>query len=226
MIGIAFLSASTQNAEQLNGNLRGAIVMGDIESVRALISAGADVNHRFKMGSSKDLTPLFLAVQLGHADICELIIDVGALVNAEIKAIGKGATLMHVAAASPAGNKAVINLLVAHGLDVNSKRKNLRAPAWLAVMKGTVEALDALIENGADVNVTYQSNFGIWTSPLHEAVLNNSKEKVALLIKGGAKVNALTSTGETPLDQAINNRRTEITAMLRENGATTNREKK
>jgi ankyrin repeat protein len=47
----------------------------------------------------------------------------------------------------------------------------------------------------------------------------HEKEKVELLIKGGANVNVLSShPGETPLDMAINNGRTEIADLLREHG--------
>ena len=227
MIGIALLSGSTQDVEQINGNLRGAIIKGDLEYIRTLISAGADVNHRFKIGRSKDLTPLYLAVGFGHADICQLLIDAGALVKVEIKATGKGSTLMHVAAASPSGNKAVINLLVANGLDANIKSKKLLPPVCLAVLKGTVEALEALIENGADLNVYYpwSGPGATMLTPLHDAVLNDWQERAALLIKGGANVNALSGNGESPLDMAMNNGRPEIEKLLREHGAITHKKR-
>jgi ankyrin repeat protein len=221
-----FLAASTQDVQELNKNLEGAILAGDVDKVRTMISAGADVNHRFNVLRSKDLTPLFWAVQFGNPDICQLLIDAGALVKVEIKATGKGSTLMHVAAASPAGNKAVINLLVTNGLDANVKRKGLMTPLCLAVSRGTVEALEALIENGADVNVTYPyaiASSSIELTPLHEAVLNDKKDKAELLIKGGANVNALSSNGETPLDMAINNGRTEIADLLKERGGISKR---
>jgi ankyrin repeat protein len=226
IIAAPFLTASTQDVEKLNRNLEGSILKGDVENVRTLISAGADVNHRFNVLRSKDLTPLFWAVQFGHADICQLLIDAGALVKVEFKATGKSSTLMHVAAASPSGNKAVVNLLVANGLDVNVKRKGLLTPLCLAVLRGTVEALEALIENGADPNVTFTDwivSSSIEKTPLHEAVLKDKKEVAELLIKGGANVNALSSTGETPLDMAINNSRTEIANLLREHGGISKR---
>ena len=221
-----FLTASAQDIEKLNSNLTGAILRGDMENVRTLRSAGADVNHRFNFGRRKDLTPLFFAVLFGHADICQLLIDAGALVKVEIKAIGKGSTLMHVAAASPSGNKAVVNLLVANGLDVNVKRKRLLlTPLCLAVRRGTVEALAALIENGADANVTWiDPAYGnSRLTPLHDAVLEDKKDMAELLIKGGAWVNALSSGGQTPLDTAITNGRMEIANLLREHGGISNR---
>ena len=61
---------------------------------------------------------------------------------------------------------------------------------------------------------------------MHDAASNGHKEIVELLIANGADVNATTNRGETPLDWAINHKRTEIADFLRKHGGKTGEELK
>jgi hypothetical protein len=53
----------------------------EIENVRKLISASADVNEKFNFGATGKITALFLAVMLGRTKICNVLIDSGADVH-------------------------------------------------------------------------------------------------------------------------------------------------
>ena len=65
-------------------------------------------------------------------------------------------------------------------------------------MSGEKEAVELLLDNGADVNV--KDEYG--STPLHDASLGKHNEVVELLISRGADVNAKRKDGDTPLDKA------------------------
>lgn len=54
--------------------LNQAIKNGNVEAVKSIILAGANVNDKTKNG----WTPLHLAVKRGHAKIIKILIDAGA----------------------------------------------------------------------------------------------------------------------------------------------------
>ena len=78
----------------------------DITEIRALITAGADVNVRNKY----DVTPLFTASCYGHIEIVKLLLANKANVNF---ALTDGRTSLFVA--SQTGHKRIVELLKQHG---------------------------------------------------------------------------------------------------------------
>ena len=62
-----------------------------------------------------------------------------------------------------------------------------------------------------------------WT-PLHKAAYEGYREIVELLIAKGADVNAKNRYGTTPLDDAIQQKRTETADLLRKHGGKTGEE--
>jgi len=212
---VTFLAATVQKDEDLNKDLRGAILFGNIDEVKRLIKAGVDVSKKFNLGASRNITPLYFAVSLGQADIGKLLIDAGADVNIKFE----GVNLLHVAALY-GGNKAVAELLIAKGLDVNQKctasgkAKDI-TPLHAAAGKDKIEVAEVLIKNGAELDAkVFQNHY----TPLHVAARNNKKAVAELLIAKGAEVNAKTKYGETSLDLAISNGNEELADLLRKHG--------
>jgi len=64
-----FLTANSQEVEEHGKKWINAIMFGKIDEVNKLIEAGVDVNKRFDLGASRDITPLYFAVLMGDADI-------------------------------------------------------------------------------------------------------------------------------------------------------------
>jgi len=92
-----------------------------------------------------------------------------------------GMTLLHFAA-EYAGNARLIKLFHKWGADVNAKAYGV-SPLHSAVMVGIVDAVEALLECGADVNIRGIGGL----TPLHAACKENSSlEIVKILIKNGA----------------------------------------
>jgi ankyrin repeat protein len=70
-----------------------------------------------------------------------------------------------------------------------------------AVRQGNLEAVKALLANGADVNDSTDTDH---TTPLLEATINGQFDVALLLIDKGADVNKVAKTGFTPLYATIN----------------------
>jgi len=212
---VTSLTAISQETEENGKKWTRAIMFGKIDEVNQLIQAGVDVNVRFDLGASRDITPLYFAVLMGNTDIAKLLIDAGADVDINFK----GVNLLHVSGLY-AGNKAVTELLIANGLDVNAKsmasgETKDATPLHAAAGKGNIEVAEVLIRNGAKLEAKLSQN---QNTPLHLAVRNNQKAAVALLIDEGAEVNAKTRYGENPLDLGISKGHDEIVDLLRKHG--------
>src|SRR5262245_1743987 len=114
---------------------------GDIAAIAAALDAGANVND-FDVFA----TPLYYAVNKQHLDAAKLLIERGADVNAGTK-IGDTPLMAAVA------RKRIefITLLLAHGANPNSIVGNQTA-LHVAVTRGCLDCVTALVEAGADVN--------------------------------------------------------------------------
>ncbi len=110
------------------------------------------------------------------------------------------------------GNIKVVKQHLDAGTDVDAKDTNGWTPLHLAALNGQKETTEILIAEGADVNT------GDKITPLHYAAQYGEMEIVELLISKGADVNAKGDAGDTPLDWAIQLKRTEISDLLRKHG--------
>lgn len=147
---------------QLGVQLVEAIDEGYPDSIRALVTAGADVN-RYVPG---DGTPLVQAARLGDVRTARLLIANGADVNQA--APGDGNPLIMAAAH---GRLEMVELLVEAGADVNGFVRHDETPLINAARGGDVTVVAYLIERGADPNLAVPSGnrLGEMRSPLSMA---------------------------------------------------------
>jgi ankyrin repeat protein len=219
ILAMTFLAAASQELEEMNIKLNGAITFGKLDEAKRLVKAGVDVNKKFDIGENRGFTPLILAAFFGEAEIAKVLIDAGADINEKTSA---GLTILHCVAMSPAGNKAVAELLIAKGLDVNAKYTTKRStesqggtPLHAAVAKDNIEVAEVLIKNGAELNAKLSNDHH---TPLHLVARYGHKAAAGLLIAKGADVNAKGTRGETPLDLAISKGHKELVDLLRKHG--------
>ena len=186
-----------------------AVTKGQAKAVRALIAAGVAVNAKDDSG----VTPLRKAIDEGHAEIAQALIDAGADVKGDygstllLIAINKGhAEIALALIAAGAEVNAAINrirhgntyIFVDAGAEVNAKINGGRGETLLqrAIFNGHAEIALALIGAGADVNTggnTYHGN-----TPLNTAIYVGHAELVLALIGAGADVNAKLRSSSTP----------------------------
>jgi len=103
---------------KLNKQLLEAAANGNIEEVKTLIAAGADVNT-----SNDKTTPLYYAVGEGHTTIVNKLIAAGADVN-----FVDGSSQTHLHMAARFGYIEAARALIAAGADVNALNSSEKTP--------------------------------------------------------------------------------------------------
>ena len=88
LLTLFFPQAATNPKQELNDQLFEAVRKGDVAAVTAALDKGADVNAKFRYGS----TALFKAAERGNAEITKILLDRGA--DVKVKDTFYGATAM------------------------------------------------------------------------------------------------------------------------------------
>lgn len=155
---------------------------GDVETVKKLISEGADVNAKGSFG-----TALHWAAMNGHAEVVEALISAGADTEALSEQLG-----MPIHVATRRDHPDVVKKLIDTGADINARTREQFTPLHFAALDGRLESAEVLIANGADVNAIADAPGNtLWglgeTIALHLAINNGHQEIAAILRSAGAK---------------------------------------
>lgn len=159
------------------------IIMRTLDS--QVINKGANVNAKDKFGR----TPLRGAARLGKTRNIDVLLKNGANVNQKDNS-GENALFWAVRRID------ALRMLIAAGADLESKTDSFhwsRTVLHVAATSGLTEAVELLLEEGANVNV--QNKFGF--TPLMNAVAFDHIETVKILLKHGADVNIKNKKGKT-----------------------------
>jgi uncharacterized protein len=206
--------------------LHWAVRADDLEMVRLLLAAGADV----KTATREGVTPLSLAAVNGSVRMTEVLLEAGANANASMP---EGETILMTAART--GRPEVIETLLRHGADVNARENWFGETALIwAAAENHAEAVRVLVAHGADVNLRSKAldvprrrngqsilPLGSWT-PLMYAARQGALDATTSLIAAGADMNLIDPDGATALVLAIINANYDVASALVEKGADPN----
>ncbi len=174
-IAIALFTFLVSSSVAFAGPLHEATRDGDLEQVRALIDAGADLDAQGDNGE----TALNAAILKGHVSVAGLLIDRGADLGARNRG---GFTALHAAAYANAVE--IAERLLGKGADVNDQQNKAGGTALsVASEEGHAGVVKVLIDRGADLEAGERNGY----TPLTRALWRGHKEVVALLQKSGAK---------------------------------------
>ncbi len=221
----------------------GDVGRGDTQAVKAYLDKGGNVNLQDEPG----MTPLHHAVNGNwngtNFDTIKLLIDKGANVNA---IDDTHHTPLHMC-----NNKEIAELLIDKGANVNAKTRRSGVTPLFKATHGAAQGASksykkylgltkVLLVKGADVNVKRKTGSMIKDDEpyrdksedtvLHQVVRSYSEkhamEVAKLLITHGASIDERNIIGNTPLDEALLNKRSKTAEHLREHGAKTGEELK
>ncbi|KAH7418982.1 ankyrin repeat-containing domain protein [Cadophora sp. MPI-SDFR-AT-0126] len=164
-----------------------AVRKGHEELVRYFISNGVDIDGMGELRSTEEWTPLALAAHKGNEHLVQVLLDLGASVEAEA---GLHVTPLIAAIDSDHSNQKVLEMLLAAGSDANelvtpgSKEKSGCA-LIAAIRRGDIQAVKLLLDHGADPNTVN----GDECTPLMTAVRLQNEAIIDILMERGADVN-------------------------------------
>ncbi|KAG6362578.1 hypothetical protein INS49_007670 [Diaporthe citri] len=199
--------------------LRAATIGGHSDIVRLLMSHGADIN--LKAGTQQSSLPddesrspsaLQLAVASGDMDTVNALLEAGAVVDEDCRAIvqmlvdnGADPNIDECAFGKPLhiacliGSTAIVTMLLDVGADVNAANGYFGTPLFAAMHGEHSDVVSLLLEHGADVNYVHQAH----GTPLHFACAIDNGAMTRRLLQHGASVAMPNQAGQTPLTLAL-----------------------
>jgi ankyrin repeat protein len=222
----------TGHKSQKSKNLIDAVIGNNLSLVNDLISQGVRLDSK----SDKGLTALYEAVQCSYEEIALVLIEAGANINVrdrrgnsilmeaikrnqkrvvqQLLSRGVGIHVRNKARynalmiAAALSSSDVIRELVAHGANI---KENDFESLGQAVAFKNIEAIQTLLELGADPNACIDSN---GNTLLMTAVLQKCTEAVEILISNNANLKAVNIDGQSVLDLSKSLRLRKITQIL------------
>ena len=148
------------------------------------------------------------AVQGGHLEVLDLLLDAGA---------NPGSAICDdiVTEAARTGNVVTVKKLIKAGAPVRLGDPYLGNALHAACARGNLELIKLLLDCGYDINY-HSERFG---TPLSRALLLNDINVVRFLLQNGADVNPAVEDRLSPLETAVCHASLETCMFLLENGA-------
>ncbi|MBS1794449.1 MAG: ankyrin repeat domain-containing protein [Acidobacteria bacterium] len=172
-----------------NRRLHAAVAAGELAIVKDLIVKGADVDApNFYYGS---VTPLFIAVEHGHTEIAEMLLDFGAKINARDDK--RQTPLMRL---DDDATPELAELLIKYGAKVRLVDEEGNNALILAARDARPEVLAVLIRHSDKIDARNDAG----RTALMEAADADNLENVRALLDAGADARLKDKTGKTAFD--------------------------
>ena len=164
-----------------------AIYSNQVDSVKRLISNGADVNYVVQYFNSDFRLPVLdVAIRIQNKELVKLLLSTNKIQNLS-------ASLLTASADS---SVAIVELLIKYGANPNDSFLNDYGPLIMATNFGSLEVVKCLLNHGADIN--HPRSGGM--TPLMFAAFNGNFEKAKFLLVKGAYKNARDESGKRAYD--------------------------
>ncbi|CAK4305486.1 unnamed protein product [Aphanomyces euteiches] len=174
---------------------------GHLEHVQEKLARGVSINAKH---SSKNKTPLALAVQRGHSSIVNVLRG------------SQKYTADDFVEAARRGELGDIEAMISWGMAVDIQNKYGVSALAFAVDQSHVDIARYLLANGADPNGSTRYGASVWLT----AIDKGNIDIVILFLRAGASANVTDpDDGSTPLHIAACRGYADIAALLIENGA-------
>ncbi|RMH15716.1 MAG: hypothetical protein D6698_10835 [Gammaproteobacteria bacterium] len=188
-----------------------AVMKNRLKSVKALLTAGAEVNLVNRQGRSA----LHYAVELPSTAITRLLLKKGAKSSFSDR---NGNTPIHLTVQENRPKQLSLLLKAGAAGVIDKANKSGKTPLVLAVEKNLPGMVEMLLDAGADPEQTTRNR----RSLVQLAAEHGGTEILALLKKHGVSLTAPVVTGNTPLMLATANGHVETMAYLIQNGVDVN----
>ncbi|XP_063779984.1 transient receptor potential cation channel subfamily A member 1 isoform X2 [Pseudophryne corroboree] len=204
--------ASVLNAVDYKGctPLHWAIVKNQIDSVKVLLSRGADPN----ILNYYRLSPLHAAVHLHHNSIVEVLLNHNAT-NINLEGDLGNTPIMQACAKD---NSEALLMLFNHGAKLCKRNKIGCFPIHMTAFAGSLNCMDLILKKGEELNFSIEDHINFTdnekSSPLHVAVQNGRLEIVKACIGYGAKIDLKQNDNATALHFAATQGATEIVKFM------------
>lgn len=167
----------------------------DIETVRGLLSSGADPNNELARNQFCQQVPIHYAAQHNHLEAAEVLINEGAA-DPNLATDAQN-TALHLAAEQ--GHEHMTALLLRNKADVNATTLSYWTALHWASCRGRRKVVELLLQAGAPVDAVTK----LVETPLHLACANGHEETAVRLLNAGAGLMAKTGGGMLPYDLAM-----------------------
>ncbi|MDD9899835.1 MAG: ankyrin repeat domain-containing protein [Alphaproteobacteria bacterium] len=193
--------------------LYAAVKKGGRAATALLITAGAKIDARNETG----YTPLMVAASLGHIDIAKDLVAAGADINA-VQFDGSG-LLIH-ALHSPKSPDVLQYLVNDLGLDVNGTNLHGSTPLMIAAMRKNPQAVEALIDLGANVHITNKAGENALLLCLRHASQRHMtspalRHVIRILMDKHIDINLRNNNGESAEDFAVSTGNHKLINLIR-----------
>ncbi len=198
------------------GDIHDAVISGDIDRVRDLITADTSLVNK---PDERGMTPLRLAVHTGDNEITGLLLDRGAGTDEIHPVFGSIVNQAFAAACQRNTGPELVEFLMERGLVLEAGKPDGMGmtPLDWAANFGNLSMARLALDHGADVNAVSRR---MGRPPLVLAVSKGKEELVDLLLDHNADVSVTDSDNKPAILYAVDKGRTSILGKLLAHGAT------
>lgn len=181
-----------------------------VEHMLKVIAGPGSIDPDQRDHDEKGRTILFTALEEGHTDIANKLIDLGADCS---YSDDKSNTPLHNV--TEKGDIEMVKLMLTKDVDCDYTNDDGFTPFHIAAKSDNLEIVKLMLEKGADYDYTDdQSN-----TALHYAAKNGNLEMVKVLVEAGADKDYTNDVSDTPLHLAVKSGNAEIVKYLIEEDA-------